>query len=87
MAIGAVHQYLVRGEKRTQIGLVLEAAEPREVHHFCMLFGYGADAVNPYLAFEAMWMLQADGSFSKSYTQEDIVYNYIKAVEKRNNFV
>ncbi len=82
LAIGAVHQYLVRGEKRTQIGLVLEAAEPREVHHFCMLFGYGADAVNPYLAFEAMWMLQADGSFSKSYTQEDIVYNYIKAVEK-----
>ncbi len=82
IAVGAVHQHLVRKECRTQIGLVLEAAEPREVHHFCMLVGFGADAVNPYLAFEALWDLQADGSFSKPFTREEIVHHYVKAVAK-----
>ena len=43
--------------KRTQIGIIVETAEPREVHHFCTLVGYGADAINPYLAYEAMWYL------------------------------
>ena len=55
MACGAVHHHLVRHMKRTQIGLVLETGEAREVHHHCLLIGYGADAINPYLAFESLW--------------------------------
>ncbi|NLF69690.1 MAG: glutamate synthase large subunit [Candidatus Anammoximicrobium sp.] len=61
LACGAVHHYLVREAKRTRIGLVLETGEAREVHHVCLLAGYGADAINPYLAFEAMWRARADG--------------------------
>ena len=54
LASGAVHQYLVKNALRTQIGIVLETGEAREVHHHCLLVGYGADAINPYLAFEAL---------------------------------
>ena len=55
LACGAVHHHLVRRAKRTRIGIVLETGEAREVHHHCLLVGYGADAINPYLAFEALW--------------------------------
>ncbi len=61
LATGAVHHYLVRNAKRTQIGIVLETGEAREVHHHCLLIGYGADAINPYLAFESIWQARADG--------------------------
>ena len=53
LVTGAVHHALVKQELRTRIGLVLESGEAREVHNFCLLTGYGADAINPYLAFEA----------------------------------
>ena len=82
LAVGAVHQHLVRASKRTQIGIVLESGEPREVHHFCMLAGYGADAVNPYLAFEALWQLEAEGNYSKHLPKEEIESHYIKAALK-----
>src|SRR6185436_15542709 len=49
LACGAVHHHLIRKIKRTRIALVLETAEAREVHHHCLLVGYGADAINPYL--------------------------------------
>ena len=52
---------LVRQAKRTRIGIVLETGEAREVHHHCLLIGYGADAINPYLAFEALWQARRDG--------------------------
>jgi len=52
LAVSAVHHHLVRAGTRTLVGLVLESGEPREVHHFALLIGYGASAVNPYLAFE-----------------------------------
>ena len=55
LATGAVHHHLVRAEKRTRLGVVVETGEAREVHHHCCLLGYGADAINPYLAFEALW--------------------------------
>ena len=61
LACGAVHHHLVRQAKRTQIGLVVETGEAREVHHHCLLIGYGADAINPYLAFEALRQAQLDG--------------------------
>ena len=54
LAVSAVHHHLVRSGTRTQCGLVLESGEPREVHHFALLLGYGASAVNPYLAFETV---------------------------------
>jgi len=54
LAVSAVHHHLVRAGTRTLVGLVLESGEPREVHHFALLIGYGASAVNPYLAFETV---------------------------------
>ena len=52
IAVGAVHQHLVRKRVRAQVGLVLESGEPREVHHFALLFGYGVDCIYPYLVYE-----------------------------------
>lgn len=82
LAVGAVHQHLVRLSKRGQIGLVLESGEPREVHHFCMLSSYGCDAVNPYLAFETLWQLNAEQKFEKAFTARQIEQNYILALAK-----
>lgn len=55
LAVGAVHHHLVASMERTRIGLVVESAEPREVHHFCTLVGFGADAICPYLAVESIF--------------------------------
>ena len=82
LATGAVHHHLVRTHQRTRIGLVVESAEAREVHHFCVLFGYGADAVNPYLAFEAIAWLRKRGTLSKSISNEKIIRNYTKSINK-----
>ena len=54
LATSAIHQYLVKKTVRSQVALVVESAEPREVHHFALLFGYGADCINPYLAYETV---------------------------------
>ncbi len=54
LAVSALHHFLIREGKRTRVGLVLESGEPREVHHFCTLIGYGCAAINPYLAFETL---------------------------------
>ena len=54
LALAAVQHHLLREGSRTRVGLVLETGEPREVHHFCLLIGYGASAINPYLAFETI---------------------------------
>src|SRR6185369_7985486 len=61
LAVAAVHHHLVREGTRLQTGLVLESGEPREVHHFATLIGYGASAINPYVAFESLGELVADG--------------------------
>ena len=60
MACGAVHHHLVRTAKRSRAAIVVETGEAREVHHFCLLFGYGADAINPYLAYEVLMQAKAD---------------------------
>ncbi len=60
LAVSAVHQFLVKKNIRSEAALVLESAEPREVHHFALLFGYGADLVNPFLAYEAIEYLIND---------------------------
>src|SRR2546426_10731368 len=54
LAVSGVHHHLIRESTRTKVGLVVESGEPREVHHFALLIGYGAGAVNPYLAFETL---------------------------------
>ena len=85
LAVGSVHQHLVAKHERSQIGLILETGEAREVHHHCLLIGYGADAINPYLAFEALWHHQAQGAFDQVAnvaSREDVVANYKKAVGK-----
>jgi glutamate synthase (NADPH/NADH) large chain len=83
-ACGAVHHHLVKKAKRTRIGLVLETGEAREVHHHCLLVGYGADAINPYLAFEALWQARRDGLIEGDKVTDDdkIVAAYRKAVAK-----
>lgn len=78
LAVAAVHNHLIRKVLRTDIGLLLESAEPREVHHFCTLIGYGVTAVNPYLALETVKDLQAKGRLG-SISAEEAEKNYIKA--------
>ncbi|MEX2443649.1 MAG: glutamate synthase large subunit [Alkalispirochaeta sp.] len=82
LATGTVHHRLVRNHSRTRIGIIVESAEPREVHHFCTLVGYGADAINPYLAYEAMWYLQEDGRLRQDLQREDIIEAYHYALQK-----
>jgi Glutamate synthase domain 2 len=82
LACGAVHHHLVRKELRTRIGLILESAEAREVHHFCLLVGYGADAINPYLAFDTMRDARNHGHLKEDYTEEKIVETYREGVSK-----
>ncbi len=65
LACGAVHHHLVRQTKRTRIGIIVQTGEAREVHHHCLLIGYGADAINPYLAFEALWKCRREGMVNR----------------------
>ncbi len=82
VATGAVHHRLVKNFDRTKVGLVIESGEVREVHHFCTLIGYGADAVNPYLAFESLLWMRDQGMIDGDMNDEKIINNYIKAVGK-----
>ena len=82
LATGSVHHYLVKEHSRTKIGLVIESGEAREVHHHCLLTGYGADAINPYLAFEALWDQRTNGLLPGIKTDNEIVESYKKAVGK-----
>ena len=80
LATSAVHHHLVRQGLRMQTGLVVETGEAREVHHFCVLAGYGAEAINPYLAFETLESIRVHREAPLS--AEDVEYNYIKAIGK-----
>ncbi|WPE21216.1 glutamate synthase large subunit [Shinella zoogloeoides] len=82
LATAAVHHHLIRKGLRTSVGLVVETGEPREVHHFCLLAGYGAEAINPYLAFDTLNDMHKRGEFPKEVDAEEVVYRYIKAIGK-----
>jgi glutamate synthase (NADPH) large chain len=82
LACGAVHHHLVLHEERTRLGIVLETGEAREVHHHSLLTGYGADAINPYIAFEALAQARADGRVGEEWTDEKIIAAYRKGVAK-----
>ncbi len=81
LAMAGVGHHLIRHAARTQTGLVVESAEPREVHHFAVLFGYGAGAVNPYLALETIRNLHRAGELG-AISEEDAIHRYEKAVVK-----
>ena len=63
LALSAVHNHLIREKTRNQVALIVESGEPREVMHFALLLGYGASAVNPYLAIETLEDMHRDGAF------------------------
>ncbi|MDP6675749.1 MAG: glutamate synthase central domain-containing protein, partial [Gammaproteobacteria bacterium] len=84
IACGAVHHHLVARARRTQIGIVVETGEAREVHHHSLLIGYGADAINPYLAFESLWHARREGLLDQQTFPDDdaVVAAYRKGVGK-----
>ena len=75
LAVSALEHYLIRTKKRTAISVILESAEPRNVHHFALLLGYGARAVCPYLAHESIRQLIREGLLDKDYTVAVDDYN------------
>src|SRR5262252_3793357 len=80
LACAAVHHHLIRTGLRTSVGLVIESGEPREVHHFACLAGYGAEAINPYLAFETIIALK--DKLPGSLSDYEVVKRYIKSIGK-----
>ena len=81
LATGAVHHHLIREGTRTRVGLVVETGEAREVHHFALLIGYGAGAINPYLALETVQSMSEAGLFN-GHKPDYACKNFIKANEK-----
>ncbi|MFZ1814051.1 MAG: glutamate synthase large subunit [Rhizobiaceae bacterium] len=82
LATAAVHHHLIRKGLRTSVGLVVESGEPREVHHFCCLAGFGAEAINPYCAFETLADMHQRGEFPQEVDAVEVVERYIKAIDK-----
>jgi glutamate synthase (NADPH/NADH) large chain len=80
LACAAVHHHLIRSGLRTSVGLVVETGEPREVHHFACLAGYGAEAINPYLAFETLIAMKDD--LPQKLDEKEVIKRYIKSIDK-----
>jgi glutamate synthase (NADPH/NADH) large chain len=82
LAMAAVHNKLVREKTRTQVALIIESGEPREVMHFALLIGYGCSAINPYLAIETLHDLKRRGLLPHNVTPNHAEKNFIKAINK-----
>ncbi|HET6430086.1 MAG TPA: glutamate synthase large subunit [Phycisphaerae bacterium] len=82
LAMGALHHGLLEKRLRGQVGICVESGEPREVMHFCLLCGYGANCINPYLALEALEELRRTGQVPADMEPEQVVDNYIAAIKK-----
>eukprot|EP00879_Flechtneria_rotunda_P003043 GHRR01003263.1.p1 GENE.GHRR01003263.1~~GHRR01003263.1.p1 ORF type:complete len:2008 (+),score=728.67 GHRR01003263.1:1512-7535(+) len=80
LATGAVHHHLVGLKERTRVGLLVETGEAHEVHQYCTLVGYGADAICPYLAYEAIFALHETGKLPAALSRDELVVKYTKAV-------
>ncbi len=80
LAVSAVHHFLIREGLRTRSGLVVETGEAREIHHMCVLAGYGAEAINPYLAFETLEAIRPN--LPEELSAEKVQKRYIKALDK-----
>ena len=72
LALGAVHHHLIEERQRMKVGLILESGEAREVHHICVLLGYGADGICPYLVFETARSLRHEGVLPPTLSDEKI---------------
>ena len=81
LAVSSLHHHLIRSGTRTKVSILLESGEPREVHHYALLLGYGVSAVNPYLAFESLDDMIGQGLL-RGISHEKAVKNYIKAATK-----
>jgi len=81
LAVSGLHHHLIRTGKRTQVTLILESGEPREVHHFAVLIGYGASAINPYVGYETVEAMAREGMLGGT-NLDDALYNYRKALIK-----
>ncbi|XP_075970926.1 uncharacterized protein LOC142973196 [Anticarsia gemmatalis] len=81
LALGAVHHHLIETRQRMKVGIIVETAEAREVHHMCVLLGYGADAICPYLAFELAFSLRNDNILDPNLSDDDIYRAYQGAIE------
>ncbi len=82
LAVGAVHHYLLRETTRMQASIIVETGDAREVMHFALLLGYGANAINPYLAYETLLDLHKRRDAFIGFDQNKIIANYIKAIDK-----
>lgn len=80
-ACGAVHHHLVRTKMRSKVALVVETAEAREVHHLCVLLGYGADAICPYLALECLLKLHRENALKGNLPADKVIYNYLHSCD------
>jgi hypothetical protein len=82
LALTAVHNHLIREGSRTQVALIIESGEPREIMHYALLIGYGASAINPYLAIETLEDMAKRGFLPEGITAEKALYHYTKSVNK-----
>jgi glutamate synthase (NADPH/NADH) large chain len=80
LATGAVHHHLIRKGLRVNCGIVVEAGDVRETHHYAALIGYGASAINPYLTFETLYDLKMQNAFTKNMDKIEIFDSYIQAI-------
>ncbi len=81
LAVAGLHHHLIRNGSRTKVGLILESGEPKEVHHFAVLLGYGCGAINPYLAYSTLHQM-IDEKLLTGVDYDTAVYNYIKSITK-----
>ena len=81
LATAAVHHHLIREGQRGKVGIVVECGDAWEVHHFATLIGFGASAINPYLAFETVVGMKRSGELQTELAEEKLIYNFIKAVD------
>jgi len=82
LAVAGLHNHLVREKLRTQVGLIVETGEAREVHHFALLLGYGAGAINPYLALDTLTHLREEGFLDADLPADEAAKHYLKAIKK-----
>ena len=80
LAVGAIHHFLIKEQLRSQTALIVETGDARETHHFATLFGFGALAVNPYLAFESLLDMKSKNMIAGEWTDEKLIDNYIKGI-------
>lgn len=82
LATGGVHHHLVKQKKRSDIAIMVDTAEAREVHHMCVLAGYGADAICPWLLMEMIYKIEREGASKDGQSAEELIGNYRKAIEE-----